>query len=231
MEKKKRVAWNKGKKRTEEEKEKQKQTVFKKYGVYNVSQIKEVREKIHISHSSEEWKEKCKKIKLERYGNPNYNNIDKNLKTKELKYGDSHYNNSEKNTETKRKNKTFNTSSCEIDFYNYLSQKYTEGDIIKQYKDVRYPFACDFYIKSKDMFIELNIHPCHHFKPYNKEEDKEELQRLQEKAKTSNYYKNVIKVWTISDVKKREYAQKNNLNYLTIYTIKELQNTIKNNLI
>lgn len=41
-----------------------------------------------------------------------------------------------------------------------------------------------------------------------------------EKCNKSEYYKNAIKVWTKRDVKKREIARKNNLNYLEIYSIK-----------
>ena len=229
--KKKRVAWNKGIKRTEEEKQKQKETVFKKYGVYNVSQVKEVRKKIHLSHSSQEWKDKVKKTKFDRYGDENYNNMTKNLQTKESRYGNKNYNNSNKNTETKRKNHTFNTSSQEIKFYDYLCNKYGKDDIIKEYKSEEYPFNCDFYIKSKDAYIELNIHPCHNFKPYNELEDKDELEKLKLKAQDSDYYKNIIYVWTVSDKLKLETAKNHKLNYTMIYTIKELEDIINNSLI
>lgn len=230
--KKKRVAWNKGLKRTEAEKQKQKETVYKKYGVYNVSQIKEVREKIHLSHSTQEWKDKVKKTLLERYGDEHYNNMQQIKNTKLERYGDANYNNTSKNTATKAKNNTFNTSSPEENFYKYLLTRYDKNDIIRQYKDLsRYPYNCDFYIKSKDLFIELNIHPCHGGKPYTESTDKELLEKREEKAKNSQYYKNMIAVWTIKDVNKLKCAKRNNLNYITIYSIKELKNIMNNNLI
>ena len=45
--------------------------------------------------------------------------------------------------------------------------------IIQYYPDViydvivdgRYPYYCDFYIPSEDLFIELNAHPSHGSKP------------------------------------------------------------------
>ena len=39
-----------------------------------------------------------------------------------------------------------------------------------------------------------------------------------EKSKISKYYKNAIEVWTRRDVKKRETAKANNINYLEIFS-------------
>ena len=39
-----------------------------------------------------------------------------------------------------------------------------------------------------------------------------------EKSKTSKYYKNAIEVWTRRDVKKRETAKANNINYLEVFS-------------
>ena len=60
---------------------------------------------------------------------------------------------------TKKKNGTFNTSKPEIELYEFLQYMYPNSVIIKGYRDnARYPFNCDFYIKSIDEFIELNAH-------------------------------------------------------------------------
>lgn len=59
--------------------------------------------------------------------------------------------------ETKKKNHTFNTSKPEEEYYKMLCDKYGEQDVERNYnKDSRYPFLCDFYIKSLDLFIECN---------------------------------------------------------------------------
>lgn len=226
-------AWNKGIPRSEEAKRKQKETVLNKYGVDNVSKVAEVQDKISKSHSSDEWKQKVKGTKLQRYGDENYNNMDKNRATKLAIYDNPKYNNPDKNTETKRINKTFNTSTPEIEFHKYLIDKYGEDDILTQYKDPRYPFACDFYIKSLDQFIELNLHPCHNFKPFDPKDlnDICKLEDLEEKAKNSNYYKNIIKVWTIKDPLKQKTASENNLNYLVFYTRRDMLDAIENELI
>lgn len=69
--------------------------------------------------------------------------------------------------ETKRKNKTFNTSKKETELYNILCSKFGKEDVMCQYSDNRYPYRCDFYIKSKDLFIELNAHWTHGDHPFD----------------------------------------------------------------
>ena len=120
---------------------------------------------------------------------------------------------------TKKLHNSFNTSEPEQLFYNKLLKENVNKTIYKQYKDKRYPFYCDFYIKEDDLFIECNFHWTHGGRPYdpNNIECQEKLKVWQEKAKTSQFYRNAIETWTIRDVKKREIAIKNKLNYKTIY--------------
>lgn len=111
-------------------------------------------------------------------------------------------------------------SKAEQDFYSKLKAIYSSDDIIRQYFDKdRYPFKCDFYIQSEDLFIEVHANWTHGGRPYdpNDESCQKQLAIWQEKAKTSNYYKNAIYTWTDLDVRKQEIAKKNNLNYQTIY--------------
>lgn len=120
--------------------------------------------------------------------------------------------------ETKRVNGTFNVSAPEKEYYELLIQRYGEEDVFTQYnKDPRYPFACDFYIKSEDLFIELNIHPTHHTHPFNPddEEDVRFLEVLQ--ARNDQWSRNIVDVWTKRDYNKMQTAIKNNLNYKAVY--------------
>ena len=124
-----------------------------------------------------------------------------------------------KQFETKRRNNTFHVSKEEDKLYAYLVEQYGSEDVVRQYKDERYPFSCDFYIKSQDLFIELNAHWTHGGRPY-KEEDSICQQQLHEwllKAKSSDYYKQAIDTWTRLDVKKCTTALDNKLNYTVIY--------------
>lgn len=120
---------------------------------------------------------------------------------------------------TKRENKSFSTSKLEENYYKYLLTIYNKTDIIRQYKDERYPFNCDFYIKSEDLFIECNYHWSHGSTAFNPN-DAECIKRLkvwEEKAKTSKYYQSAIDVWTRRDPLKIKCAKENQLNYKVLY--------------
>ena len=126
----------------------------------------------------------------------------------------------EKSVETKRKRNSFNTSLPEEQYYTQLLTQFSKDDIIRQYYDKsRYPFHCDFYIKSIDKFIECNFHWTHNNHPFNEtiNEDIEEAKLLQTLAQNSKYYQVAYDVWTKLDVRKREIAIKNNLHYEAIY--------------
>lgn len=120
---------------------------------------------------------------------------------------------------TKKKNNSFNSSKDEEKLYEELLIKYADKTVLRRYKCERYPFYCDFYIPSEDLFIELNAHWTHGGKPYDPKdkECQEQLAKWKEKAKTSKFYENAIKTWTERDVKKLQTAKENNLNYRVIY--------------
>lgn len=121
---------------------------------------------------------------------------------------------------TKKKNHTVNSSTAEIIAYDVLCNKFGKDDVIHQYKlDDRYPFICDFYIKSLDVFMELNLHWSHgrHWFDETNIDDKLTANMWIEKAKTSDYYQAVIDVWTKRDVLKRDTAKKNHLNYIVFW--------------
>lgn len=125
-----------------------------------------------------------------------------------------------KSNATKKQNHSFNKSEPEEKMYIDLCKEYGEDNVIRQYVDnKRYPFACDFYIPSEDLFIECNYSWTHGGRPYdpNDIDCQDQLSYRKLKSETSKYYKNAIYTWTILDVKKQEYAKKNHLNYKAIY--------------
>lgn len=132
---------------------------------------------------------------------------------------------SDKGFETRRLRNNFNSSSFEETFFTFLLEHFDESDIIREYSDCRYPFHCDFYIRSKDLFIELNMHWTHGLHPYkcDNKDDINEYARVVEKAKTSNFYKAYLDVWTKRDPEKQKFAELNNLNYKAIYNLDELE--------
>lgn len=138
-----------------------------------------------------------------------------------LKESDPNYFNSWRSqiSDSMRANNTFNKSNPEDKYYEYLLTIYPEDDIDRQHKEERYPFACDFYIKSEDLFIECNYSWTHGGHPFDPEDeaDQRTLAEWQEKALTSDYYKNAIETWTVRDVAKQKVAKENNLNYEVLY--------------
>jgi hypothetical protein len=186
-------------------------------------------------------REKSLQTCIERYGDAHYNNQDKHKQTLMERYGvenimqipgvlDKHKNSLierygvenvmqipgvlDKINQTKRLNNTFNTSQIEELFKIYLDSNNIEYEY--QYKCDRYPFNCDFYIKEYDLFIEIQANWCHGKHPYDPEKDNE-IVRIW-KNKNTKYYNNAIETWTIRDVKKRNIAKENNLNYLEIFS-------------
>lgn len=127
-----------------------------------------------------------------------------------------------KRDSTKRKNKTFKTSTKEEDAYMLLCSMFRLDDVIRQFKDSRYQFNCDFYIKSQDLFIECNFSWTHGGHWFDRN-DPADMQRLEcMKSKNSKYYDNAIETWTVRDVKKRQCAENNHLDYIVFWTFDEM---------
>lgn len=127
----------------------------------------------------------------------------------------------DKMEETKRRRGTWSISKPENQLYEQL--KSTGKTVLRQYKDPRYPFRCDFYIKEDDLFIELNAHWTHGGRPFdpNDESCLKQLKEWEEKAKTSEFYRQAIEIWTRRDVEKAKVAKDNHLKYIAIYNIRE----------
>lgn len=199
--------------------EKIKNTIVQKYGVEHPLEL-------------EAFKNKARNTLLERYGVDNFLKSEIYKENCIKKYGVNHGFKSkevlEKCYATKTKNNTWNSSNPEILFYNKLVETYGNEDVIRQYREERYPYACDFYVKSQDLFIELNLMWTHggHLFNENSVSDLKKLNIWKEKAKTSEYYKNAIENWTIRDVEKNNVAIKNKLNYIVYYSEEEAKNAV-----
>lgn len=118
----------------------------------------------------------------------------------------------------------FPSSKAEDVLYDRLVEVFGEGDVRRQYADARYPFPCDLYIPSRDLFIELNgtwLHAWHWFDATSAFDEKE-LGRWQGKAKRSDYYRCAIDVWCDKDVRRRMSAEAANLNYVVFWDSVEL---------
>ena len=267
-------------------------TCLKKYGVENAAKLESVREKIKINQKLGSPKkikkikikkekpldlltstEKIKRTKMEKYGDPNYNNFEKTKKTNLEKYGveytvqnETIKNNiklsvierygvdspmkigevkeklkqtnlkkygvenymqtqeyKEKCYASKKLHNTFHTSKSEMKLYKLLEEKFGIDDIEYQYRSNLYPFACDFYIKSLDLYIELQgtwLHGGEQFDPKNPDHI---LKLNKWKSKNTKFYQNAVSVWTIRDPLKRKTALENNLNYIEVFDSKNFK--------
>jgi len=199
---------------SEKIKKKIRETCNERYGVEFSLQSEEVRAKIKQTNferygfesplQSEEIKEKIKQTNLERYKAENPS------QSKEVQ---------KKKYQTMKKNNSFHTSKPEEKLYSTLCTIYGKEYIIRQYKDNRYPFNCDFYVKDFDFFIELNKWQGHGKEPYdpNNKKHQDILKSWEEKTNGNDMYFAMINVWTKSDPYKRKVAKENNLNYLEVF--------------
>lgn len=122
----------------------------------------------------------------------------------------------------KRENGTFNTSSSEDALYELLVEYANQYGVtvVRQHRDEdRYPFAVDFYIPERDLFIELNGSWSHggHWYEADREMDQKTVNTWRKKGEKSQYYLNALGAWTERDVRKREAAREAQLNYVTLW--------------
>ena len=208
-----------------------KETCLKKYGVDNPAKsqqfkdkyIKYIQEKYNDPTITNAWqakevKEKCQETCLKHYGVKNFGASKQHQEKLKNQYI------IDKRNKTKKEKHTFNTSIPEKKSYKLLKEKYT--DVQYQYRSEEYPFNCDFYIPSLDLYIECNYHWTHGFHPYNKDniEDQNKLQEW--KNKNTKYYYIAINTWTKRDINKRNIAKQNNLNFIEFWNINELKEWI-----
>lgn len=142
--------------------------------------------------------------------------LKKKLNTPEIK---------KKIIETKRKNGSFNTSKPQEYLKIRLFEKFGKDKVDCEYNDSLYPWHCDFHIKEYyNVFIELNAHWTHgpaFFDKHNREHI-ETLKEWKSKAQNSTFYEAAVKIWSVRDVEKRNKAKENNLNYIVLWSVADI---------
>lgn len=108
-----------------------------------------------------------------------------------------------RNRDKKLTNGTFERSALEDKLYDRLVAQFGKDDVKRQYEDPeRYPFRCDFYVQSRDLFIELNAHWSHGNCWMNPDE-------VDDKQRGKN--------GRIYDTLRRAYAMAYDLNYVVFW--------------
>jgi len=233
--------------RTNEDYEKRnikyKNTMNFKYGIEHNSQFQYIKDRWNdldwVNNKIKKTQQTC----LEKYGIANTFNYDKSKQTCLEKYGFSSYTKTEEYRElfnnkewvesinikkynTMKLHNSFNKSKPEDKVYEILCKKYDK--IERQYKSDVYPFNCDFYIPSEDLYIECNFHWTHYKEPFN-ENDINCINNLNKwKSKNTKFYNIAINTWTVRDVEKLRIAKENNLNYQIFYSLEEFMEKYKN---
>lgn len=215
------------------------ESLYKKYGAYDVMHIPHILQKIkntnlkkfgvefplqQLKKENSEIYQKISQTCINKFG------VDSPLKNKEVrekikqtniqKYGvDNPLKNKEIWKKSQDNRQISSKSKLENNFLNYLKLKYESDDIITQYKSKEYPYYCDFYIKSINLYIEIQGHWTHNDHPFdiNNLNDYQIMNIWRTKSLSDKYYKNALNTWTIKDVEKRNTAIQNNLNYLEIF--------------
>ena len=215
------------------------ESLYKKYGAYDVMHIPHILQKIkdtnlkkfgvefplqQLKKENSEIYQKISQTCINKFG------VDSPLKNKEIrekikqtniqKYGvDNPLKNKEIWKKSQDNRQISSKSKLENNFLNYLKLKYESDDIITQYKSKEYPYYCDFYIKSINLYIEIQGHWTHNDHPFdiNNLNDQQIMNIWRTKSLSDKYYKNALNTWTIKDVEKRNTAIQNNLNYLEIF--------------
>ncbi len=128
---------------------------------------------------------------------------------------------------TMKKNNSYNKSKEEEYINKILCEKF--GEVKRQYVSKVYPFACDFYIPSLNLYIEYQGYWAHGNEPYNKNNIEHQKILQNWTNNTHPQYKNAIKTWTTKDPLKRNTARKNNLNWIEFFTIDQFMEWYNNN--
>ena len=237
-----------------------KETLLDKYGVENLLQVPEFKEKFintwheHTQEETNKIVNKRRKYCLEHYGIDNKaklpETINKMFNTNLEKYGHICCLRNEeiikkcketslkiygyefpsqcpdiidKQYKSKKEKNSFlgHTSKAELLSKQLLEKKF--NNIEHQYKSSEYPFICDFYIPSLNLYIECNYFWTHGLHPFDKN-NQEDINKLNKwKNKNREFFNSAIKTWTITDPLKRNTVKENNLNFIEFFNINELK--------
>lgn len=210
---------------------------IEKFGVDNPFRLDRVKESIreHVNEhyggftmQSKILREKAEETNLKRYGCKNVFGS-KDIQNKIKKTIKRHYGVENPFDDPKIQQKCANSAfhnkargtGQENAIYEKLIHLYGKDDVLRQYKCIRYPWRCDFYIKSKDLFIEYQGYFTHQDHAFDANNDSDIAILNDWKRRKEKIFKNAIKTWTASDVNKRETAKKNHLNYLEFFNMNE----------
>ena len=165
---------------------------------------------------------KIRETQTEKYGGVGLANpeaLNKSLKTKhELFMTELELSNESNNYDNLLSKKLL--SQFELYVYKKLISKFGIDDVKIHYGryplDDRYPYDCDFYIKSNDLFIEMNGFYSHNDRWFDSN-DPNDLEFYDNWVSKGGSLEKAANNWRYSDIEKKNVAKSNNLNYLVFW--------------
>ena len=126
-------------------------------------------------------------------------------------------------TRIRNKNWGGNTSKTQKKILSLLQLKFPL--VLEDYKSDLYPFHCDFYIPSEDLYIEYQGYLTHGDGIYHCPFDTSNtnhLNHINELKQLKPYkWKDILDTWTTRDPLKRKIATDNKLNWLEFFNMKQ----------
>lgn len=118
------------------------------------------------------------------------------------------------------KNENFENLGLE-QVFTLLSERFGRNNVFRSYgihpSDARYPHNCDFYVRSLDLFIELNCHHSHGGHWFDEGNKRDVQRRDQLLAADTARSRRSVDVWCKKDVIKRHDAQRSGINFLVFW--------------
>lgn len=219
---------------------KQRETTIKNFGVKRPAQNKDVMKKMQNTcielygatngHGKEQTEKMCKN-NLEKYGIEHIwqreDVKEKSKKTKLQRYGNPTYTNREKAFKTIKENGWY-ASRLEDRYINDLRKIYP--DIIRRYKSSKYPFECDFYVPSIDLYIEFNCFWMHGGHWFDENDYNDQMTLNYWESKNTKQHQYAIYIWTKRDIIKKTVAENHQLNYLVFWSENNIKHFISTKL-
>lgn len=220
---------------SEEIKKKAQETIRERYEVDFIGQNQDFRDKakktcverygMEEPLAAESVRKKIAETNLERYGGTApMCSADIRAKTAKVclaKYGVKHPTEMpaivDKICDSKRAHGTFGTSVTEDVMYDDLCNVFGSDDVVRQYRSAEYHFDCDFYIRSRDLYIELNAHWSHGGHWFDGSDLRDVIVLGTWFDRGTDYYQNAVHVWSDADLKKRAAARNAGLNYVVFW--------------
>lgn len=196
---------------------KARKTTFERYGVDYASQTPERRASLSafMKENGPEFARLSQAVMLERHGVVSVHQLPEyRLRQSQRMLDPLHQ---ARVNAAKKRNGTFNASKPEVALGVLLVEHFGSDDVKDQYRDPRYPFRCDFYIPSRDMFIELNGLWTHNDHWFDAENPEDQAQVAEWAGKIPAFYAAAIRDWCGRDVKKRITAATSELNYVVLW--------------